>query len=104
MATTFPQGTVHKSAEDFEGAVRSDAKLLELWENLTPIGRNEFLCWVEDAKQPATRRRRIERTCEELLEGKRRPCCWAGCIHRTDKAPSRWQQAVLIDRKGKAAS
>ena len=36
---------------------------------------------------------------EELLEGKKRPCCWAGCIHRTDKAPGKWQQAVLIDKK-----
>lgn len=43
-------------------------------------------------------------TCGELLEGKMRPCCWAGCIHRTDKDPSRWQQAVLIDRKKKTSS
>jgi hypothetical protein len=33
------------------------------------------------------------------MQGKKRPCCWVGCIHRTDKMPSRWQQAVLIDRK-----
>ena len=104
MAKAFPQGTVHEAAEDFRAALRSDATLLDLWEKLTPLGRNEFLCWVEDAKQAATRRRRIERTCEELQEGKKRPCCWAGCIHRTDKAPSRWQQAVLIDGKKKNAS
>jgi len=54
---------------------------------------------IEDAKQLKTRQRRIGRTREELLEGKKRPCCWAGCIHRTDKAPSRWQQAVLIDKR-----
>lgn len=102
MTKAFAQGTVHEAADDFEEAVRSDPNILALWEGLTPLGRNEFLCWVEDAKQRATRRRRIERTCEELLEGKKRPCCWAGCIHRTDKAPSRWQQAVLID--GKRAS
>jgi hypothetical protein len=54
-----------------------------------------------DAKQAKARQRRIERTCEELREGKKRPCCWAGCIHRTDKAPGRWQQAVLIDGKAK---
>jgi hypothetical protein len=47
----------------------------------------------------ATRARRIRRTVAELLEGKKRPCCWQGCIHRTDKAPSAWQQAVLIDKK-----
>jgi len=101
VASVFPQGTVHEAGEDLEAAVRSDPRVLMLWEGLTPLGRNEFICWVDDAKQAATRQRRIERTCEELLEGKKRPCCWVGCIHRTDKAPSRWQQAVLIDQKPK---
>jgi hypothetical protein len=103
VASAFPHGTVHEAAEDLQAALRSDPNVLGLWEGLTPLGRNEFICWVDDAKQSATRRRRIERTRDELLEGKRRPCCWAGCIHRTDKAPSRWQRAVLIDRRGKAA-
>ena len=100
MAQAFPHGTVHQASEDLQAAVRADSSILALWQSLTPLGRNEFICWVEDAKQPATRRRRIERTCEELQEGKKRPCCWSGCIHRTDKAPSRWQQAVLIDGRG----
>ena len=99
MADVFSHGTVHDAGQDLQAALRSDRAVLALWEALTPLGRNEFICWVEDAKQPATRQRRIQRTGEELLEGKKRPCCWAGCIHRTDKAPGRWQQAVLIDRK-----
>lgn len=101
MASVFPNGTVHEAPDDLRCAVGSDPKLLLLWEGLTPLGRNEFICWIDDAKQPATRQRRIQRTCDELREGKKRPCCWAGCIHRTDKAPSRWQQAVLIDKKSK---
>jgi hypothetical protein len=101
VTDAFPHGTVHEAGEDLQAAVRSNPKLLTLWENLTPLGRNEFICWVDDAKQAATRQRRIERTCDELLEGKKRPCCWAGCVHRTDKAPSQWQRAVLIDKKGK---
>jgi len=99
VTSAFLQGTVHEAGPDLQAAVQADPKILGLWEGLTPLGRNEFICWVDDAKQPATRQRRIVRTGEELLEGKRRPCCWAGCIHRTDKAPSRWQQAVLIDAK-----
>ncbi len=99
MAEAFPHGAVHEAGDDLQAALRSDREAFELWKSLTPLGRNEFICWVEDAKQAKTRQRRIERTREELLEGKRRPCCWAGCIHRTDKAPSRWQQAVLIDQK-----
>ena len=97
MTETFSQGTVHVAGEDLKSALQCDPEVLALWQGLTPLGRNEFICWVEDAKQPATRLRRIGRTAEELLEGKKRPCCWAGCIHRTDKAPGRWQQAVLID-------
>lgn len=99
--TAFAHGTVHEAGEDMQAALRADAAILQLWENLTPLGRNEFICWVDDAKQAKTRQRRIERTREELLEGKKRPCCWPGCIHRTDKAPSRWQQAVLIDKQKK---
>ena len=99
MAEAFAHGTVHRAGEDLEAALRSNAEVLALWQGLTPLGRNEFICWVEDAKKAETRERRITRTREELLEGKKRPCCWAGCIHRTDKAPSKWQQAVLIDGK-----
>ena len=102
--SAFLQGVVHSAGADLESAVRSDPAVLALWQKLTPLGRNEFICWVDDAKQPATRARRIRRTGDELLEGKSRPCCWAGCIHRTDKPPSRWQQAVLIDGKARRGS
>lgn len=99
MTGDFAQGTVHTAAGDLQAAVESNPKTMALWQGLTPLGRNEFICWVEDAKKPATRQRRIERTCEELLEGKKRPCCWSGCIHRPDKAPGKWQKAVLIDKQ-----
>ncbi len=80
--STFPQGTVHAAGEDLEAALRADPAVLALWAGLTPLGRNEFICWVEDAKQQKTRERRIRRTQEELEEGQRRPCCWPGCKHR----------------------
>src|SRR5262245_58791090 len=99
MAETFLHGTVHEAQDDLRAAIEADRALFALWQNLTPLGRNEFICWVDDAKQTATRQRRIRRTGEELLEGKKRPCCWVGCIHRTDKAPSKWQQDVLIDKQ-----
>jgi Bacteriocin-protection, YdeI or OmpD-Associated len=99
MSEAFLHGTVHRAAGDLRGAIESDPALFALWQQLTPLGRNEFICWVEDAKQPATRARRIQRMGEELMEGKKRPCCWVGCIHRADKAPSKWQQDVLIDKK-----
>lgn len=99
MEDDFPHGTVHGAAPDMRSALSASDRALALWKNLSPLGRNEFICWVENAKQAKTRQRRIARTLEELLDGKKRPCCWAGCVHRTDKAPGAWQQAVLIDKK-----
>ena len=70
MANAFPHGTVHEAREDLQAAVQSNPKVLILWESLTALGRNEFICWVDDTKQPKTRQRRIERTCDELLEAR----------------------------------
>ena len=99
MADDFAQGTVHAAPADLQAAIEADAATRALWQDLTPLGRNEFICWVEDAKKAETRARRIRRTGEELREGKKRPCCWAGCVHRTDKPPGKWQQAVLVEGK-----
>ena len=81
-AQTVPGGVVHELPEDLRDALIADATTLDAWEDITPLARNEFICWVEDAKRPATRERRIRRTQEELQEGMRRPCCWPGCKHR----------------------
>jgi hypothetical protein len=101
MTKLISGGLVHKLPSDLVSALTETKRVTNLWENLTPIARNEFICWVEDAKQDKTRARRIRRTVEELLDGQKRPCCWVGCIHRTDKKPSKWQQDVLIDKKPK---
>ena len=77
-----PGGVVHKLPADLREALLGDASALAAWKDITPLARNEFICWVEDAKQEATRTRRIRRTREELDEGLRRPCCWPGCKHR----------------------
>ena len=68
--------------QDLRQALIANTTALDAWRDITPLARNEFICWVEDAKQETTRERRIRRTWEELEEGKRRPCCWPGCKHR----------------------
>lgn len=98
MKKKISGGLVHDLPDDLVNALTTTKELARLWEDLTPIGRNEFICWVEDAKQQKTRARRVSRTVDEILEGQKRPCCWVGCIHRTDKKPSKWQQNVLIDK------
>jgi bacteriocin resistance YdeI/OmpD-like protein len=77
-----PDGVVHKLPEDLRKALIANTTALDAWKEITPLARNEFICWVEDAKQEMTRERRIRRTQDELEEGQRRPCCWPGCKHR----------------------
>lgn len=79
--TVLYDGAVHTLPDDLQQALDRE-NLAELWNGLTLLARNEFICWVSDAKKEETRARRIRRTCEELREGKRRPCCWPGCTHR----------------------
>ena len=75
-------GVVHELPADLRKALLTNKTALEKWNDITPLARNEFICWVLDAKQKTTRERRIRRTQEELEEGMRRPCCWPGCSHR----------------------
>ena len=75
-------GTVHTVPADLQKAIISDKAAREAWEDITPLARNEWICWVISNKKSETRRNHIERTRSELTEGKCRPCCWAGCIHR----------------------
>jgi uncharacterized protein YdeI (YjbR/CyaY-like superfamily) len=78
----LPGGVVHTLPADLRRVLIANPAALDAWKDITPLARNEFICWVEDAKQPKTRERRIRRTKEELEEGQRRPCCWPGCAHR----------------------
>lgn len=81
--TALPVGTVHtKVPNDLTVALKKNNAVLAAWHDITPLARNEFICWVENAKLVETRARRVKRTCEELADGMRRPCCWPGCIHR----------------------
>lgn len=88
-------GVAHKVPEDLRKALISDPKALALWESLTPLARNEWICWVVSVKKPETRAEHIKRVRAELKEGMRRPCCWIGCIHRTDKPISKSVRYVL---------
>ena len=75
-------GVVHKVPEDLRKALTSIPKVLNAWEDITPLARNEWICWVISVKLRETRELHIKRAVEDLKGGKRRPCCWGGCIHR----------------------
>src|SRR5689334_6818297 len=95
-------GVVHQLPADLRQVLTKDQAARAKWESLTPLARNEWICWVEFVKKSETRREHVLRVSSELKEGKRRPCCWLGCLHRTDKQLSPTQKWVLEKRAGKA--
>ena len=74
--------TLHKMPSDFSMAVKSDTAVSSVWADITPLARNEWVCWVTSAKRDDTRARRIVVGLDKMRKGMRRPCCWAGCPHR----------------------
>lgn len=80
--TSISGGTVHDLPADFQDALTAHPEALKTWIEITPLARNEFICWITSAKKPETRAKRILWGCGSLAEGKRRPCCWPGCKHR----------------------
>jgi hypothetical protein len=51
-------------------------KVRAVWSDITPIARRDWVQWIESAKREETRLKRIERACNMLAKGKRRPCCF----------------------------
>jgi len=79
---SIPGGVVHDLPADLRDALQGDAQALATWQDITPLARNEWICWVTDAKKKETRQRRIDVGLDKMRGGMRRPCCWAGCPHR----------------------
>lgn len=73
---------MHKLPADMKTALLAKSKALAAWEDITPLARNEWICWTVSVKKQETRDEHVKRVVEELSAGKRRPCCWPGCTHR----------------------
>src|SRR6266496_6378531 len=76
------------------------------WSELTLIARRDFVSWIDSAKQPETRKRRIERACSMLLAGKRRPCCFSivsldlhKALAAAPMAKAQWSELTSIERR-----
>lgn len=76
------------------------------WVDITPIARRDWLSWIDLAKQPETRRRRIERACNMLASGKRRPCCFSvvpinlyKALADNPVAKAQWKNLTPIERR-----
>lgn len=73
---------MHTLPADWRKALQSDKKARKVWEDITPLARNEWICWVTSGARAETRLIRIKKGLSKLRSGMRRPCCWAGCPHR----------------------
>lgn len=89
VEATISAGVVHEVPPDLRDMLLSDSAALAKWEDITPLARNEWICWIESVKTAGTRRNHLERTCSDLKAGKRRLCCWPGCRHREKQSSRR---------------
>jgi len=83
---TISSGVVHTVPADLKKVLSSNPDVLELWNGLTELARNEWICWLTIVKKEETRADHLRQIPERLLEGERRPCCWPGCPHRNENA------------------
>lgn len=81
MVKKISQGVAHTVPADLRKALVSSDAVAETWNSLTPLARNEWICWTTSVKKAETRAQHIERVRTDMLKGKRRPCCWPGCPH-----------------------
>lgn len=82
-------GQLHKVPKDLRQILENNERVSNLWKKLTPLARNEWICYVTIVKKPETRTDHLRRLQDDLLKGKKRPCCWPGCPHRRPNA-AKW--------------
>ncbi len=99
MSKKISGGVAHDLPPDLRRALASDAVALAAWEDITPLARNEWICWTISVKTPQTRADHVGRVISQLKDGDRRPCCWPGCIHRKDKALSPSQKFMQSKKR-----
>ena len=82
LLKSLPAGTVHKLPDDMRKSILADKKIRDMWQDITPLARNEWICWTTTVSKPETRAKHIVVMRDKMHKGMRRPCCWVGCLHR----------------------
>jgi hypothetical protein len=70
----WPEPTVPRDLETALAA--APQKIRDMWNDITPMARWEWVRWVNATKNPETRTRRVEVSISKMKSGKRRPCCF----------------------------
>jgi hypothetical protein len=100
--TKLADGVVHRLPSDMQKAILKDKKMHAMWDDITPLARNEWICWTISCAKAETREKHLRVMQDKMHKGERRPCCWVGCTHRNDKAASSTQKWVMSRQpKGK---
>jgi len=101
-----PTGEELRVPTDLRTALAATPMAKAQWSDLTPIARRDFISWIDSAKQPETRRRRIEKACSMLAAGKRRPCCYSivsfnlyTALAAAPMAKAQWSDLTPIERR-----
>lgn len=92
---TSKTGAVHELPDEMKAVFAANTVLRSHWDSLTELTQNEWICWVITCKQQATRDKHLVRMKEDMLKGKRRPCCWPGCPHRRENAEKWFSKGAL---------
>jgi hypothetical protein len=61
---------------DVKKALSSSPKAEDLWNDITPMARWDWIRWIRAVKTPETRQKHIEVALDKLNKGMRRPCCF----------------------------
>lgn len=82
----------HETPAELRAQLNDSVDFQHKWDALTDLARNEWICWMTSPKKQETRDAHLARLQEEVLAGKRRPCCWPGCPHRRASAQKWFKQ------------
>lgn len=72
-AVKEPEPTV---PADLRRAIAANAKAKAVWSEITTLARRDWIHWITSGKRAQTRATRIDKACDMLANGKRRPCCF----------------------------
>ena len=84
--TTVSTDFRHETPDELRAILADNRPLKARWDALTDLARNEWICWMTSPKKQETRDAHLVRLQDDVLAGKRRPCCWPGCPHRRASA------------------
>jgi hypothetical protein len=89
MSKTISPGVVHKVPADLRKALISDKAALAIWEDLTPLARNEWICWVTLVKKEDTRKEHVTRSLASIpvFSAHRRSAVNGDCIAIVHRRP-----------------